>query len=99
MLYSKAPEFSVFRNWVLCLPPRVPELLCFPYRARVPSAAGRPRASAALLPSPTRRLVIPSTARILPAVFPSPCHVGLPEPSTCHAPRLTDAARRRGLGP
>jgi hypothetical protein len=28
MLYSKAPEFSTFRNWVPCLPPRVPELPC-----------------------------------------------------------------------
>jgi hypothetical protein len=77
MLYSKAPEFSAFHSWVLCLPPRVPELPCFPCRARVPSAAGRPRAPAALLPSSTRRLVISSTARILSAVFPSPCHIGL----------------------
>jgi hypothetical protein len=92
MLYSKAPEFSAFCFWVLCFPPRVPELLCFPCRARVPSTAGRPRAPATPLPSSTHRLAIPSTARAFPAVLSSLCHVGPPEPSVRHE---TEEVRRR----
>jgi hypothetical protein len=87
MLYSKAPDFSAFYNWVLYLPPRVPELPC--------SSAVR----ACLLPpaAPKHLQLCSPRPRVVLSLLPPP--VSSPLSSPCRATsgcRSRAAATHRG---
>jgi hypothetical protein len=60
-------------------------------RARDPPPPASSRAPAALRRPSTRHPTTPPTARAAFTVLPSPCHVGSPMPSGCHAPQSTPA--------
>jgi hypothetical protein len=87
LLFSKIAFGSSF---VYLSPP--PLLLLCRTPPPLPSHVHRP---AALRRPSTRRPTPLPTARAASPVLPSPCHIGPPEPSSCHASEGTAGAARR----